>query len=207
MRLSPELCRVLMVASILSTEALAFTPTTVAFRRGSQPRRRASLGNFLPHDDDPTKLVRSDVIEYDDFLPDPNPSLEAADVLSACMETLLQRQDAGLEVCWRFSSDRCRAALGGSLERFAQYATNPVFGYLVKCADYEVLSMGPVIKGTPTRGDMRTILMQAKQSTDKVEEYPRRFLWTFQKERRPPLQNCWMIHEVIYTKNAFDLTV
>lgn len=188
-----------MAASIISN--------TVALHHGSPPIR--PLGNFCSLQDDArTKLLMSsDVIEYDDFLPDPDPSLEASDVLSACMETLLQRQDAGLEVCWRFSSDRCRAALGGSLERFAQYATNPVFGYLVKCADYDVLNMGPVIRGTPTRGDMRTILMQAKQSTDKVEEHPRCFLWTFQKERRPPLQNCWMIHEVIYTKNAFDLTV
>ena len=148
------------------------------------------------------------IVEYNDFLPDPNPSLTPADVLSACMSTLKERQDAGLEVCWRFSSDRCRAALGGSLERFAQYATNPVFGYLVQCTDHEVLSTGPIIKGTPTRGDMQTILMQAKQTAgDNEEEHPRRFLWTFQKERRPPRQDCWVIHEVIYVKNAYALTL
>lgn len=149
----------------------------------------------------------SPVVEYDDFLPNPNPSLEPMDVLSACMTTLLDRQDAGLEVCFNFSSDRCRAALGGSLERFAQYATNPIFGYLVKCCDYEVISVGPIIAGTPTRGDMQTILMEAKQSEVKADDFARRFLWTFQKERRPPRQGCWVIHEVIYVKNAYQLTV
>lgn len=154
---------------------------------------------FFQYDDDD---------EEHDNLPIPNPSLEPMDVLSACMSTLLDKQDAGLEVCFNFSSDRCRAALGGSLERFAEYAQNPVFGYLVKCCDYEVVNVGPLIQGTPTRGDMQTILMEAKQGEDKlVDSVARRFLWTFQKERRPPKQGCWVIHEVIYVKNAFDLTL
>lgn len=147
-------------------------------------------------------------LEYDDFLPQPNPSLAPSDVLSACMATLQSRRDAGLEVCFNFSSDRCRAAIGGSLEKFAEYATNPVFGYLVQCGDYEVLSVGPEITGTPTRGAMQTILMEAKQGEDRaIDEFSRRFLWTFQKERRPPRQNCWVIHEVIYVKNAYMLTL
>ena len=191
--------------------AFAFVSTALAKERKHQVYRRGASLNHGSDEDQPTQIARSSlsdaIIEYDDFLPDPNPSLEAIDVLSACMGTMLQRQEAGLEVCWRFSSDRCRAALGGSLERFAQYATNPVFGYLVNCADYQVISVGPTIKGTPTRGDMQTILMEAKQCNDKVEEFPRRFLWTFQKERRPPRQNCWMIHEVIYVKNAYALTL
>eukprot|EP00977_Amphora_coffeiformis_P019177 scaffold6986_cov190-Amphora_coffeaeformis.AAC.5 len=163
---------------------------------------RASLG---PLGGD--EAEKSSIVEYDDFLPGPNPDLDAMGVLAACMDTMLDREEDGLEVCWRFSSDRCRAALGGSLERFSEYATNPVFGYLVKCLNYEILNIGPIIHGTPTRGDMQTILMDAKQSDDKVEEHPRRFLWTFQKERRPPRQGCWVVHEVIYVKNAYSLTL
>ena len=196
----------LMAVVVLSKETLAFLApktTTVAFlqRQAQQMYWRATFDNRF---DDPPESRH--VIEYDDFLPDPDPSLEAADVLVACMGTLLQRKEDGLEVCWRFSSDRCRASLGGSLERFTQYSTNPVFGYLVKCVDYEVLSTGPVIKGTATRGDMQTILIEAKQTLDEVQEFPRRFLWTFQRERRPPRQNCWIIHEVIYVNNAYALT-
>lgn len=123
---------------------------------------------------------------------------------------MLHRKDAGLEVCFNFSSDRCQAALGGSLEKFKQYATNPVFGYLVNCCDYEVVSVGPVIAGTLTRGAMQTVLLDAIQSPADGERHRkkenRRFLWTMQKERRPPRQDCWIIHEVIYVENAYLLT-
>ena len=202
MRLAVRACLFLM--SFRWRGAIAFQPAVVPSQiRMTTSTLRTSLGNsFGDEAEEPSSIV-----EYDDFLPTPNPGLDALGVLAACMDTMLDREEDGLEVCWRFSSDRCRAALGGSLERFSEYATNPVFGYLVKCLDYQVLNIGPVIKGTPTRGDMRTILMDAKQSGDKVEKHPRRFLWTFQKERRPPRQDCWVVHEVIYVKNAYSLTL
>ena len=148
-------------------------------------------------------------IEYDDFLPQPGPDFQALEVVHACMKTLLHRRDAGLEVCFNFASDSCRAALGGSLEEFNQYAKNPVFGYLVNCAEYEIVSVGPEIKGTPTRGAMQTVLLEAKPqpSIDGGDSKKgRRFLWTMLQERRPPRQGFWTIHEVIYTTNAFQIT-
>lgn len=50
------------------------------------------------------------VIEYNDFLPRPHPDLSAMDVVQACMTTLIDHPDhgEGLEVCFDFSSDRCR---------------------------------------------------------------------------------------------------
>lgn len=152
----------------------------------------------------------SAIIEYDDFLPNPNPSLDALDVVRACMNTLIARADGGgLEVCFNFSSDRNRAALGGSLERFNEYANNPVFGFLVRCSDWRIISVGPMIAGTPNRGAMQTVLMDAIQTTRaaKSDNGERRFLWTLQQERRPPRQGCWLIHEVLYVKNAFELTL
>jgi len=199
----------LLSLSLPSKWVMAFHPASVPSSKTvgtSKLSCRASMGPLS--DDEVEKKTRfSAIVEYDDFLPTPNPDLDAMGVLAACMDTMLDREEDGLEVCWRFSSDRCRAALGGSLERFSEYATNPVFGYLVKCQNYEILNIGPLIKGTPTRGYMQTILMDAKQSGDKVEEHPRRFLWTFQKERRPPRQGCWVVHEVIYVKNAYSLTL
>ena len=186
--------------------ALALTACAEAFVSPARRPRSTAVQYYEMGQGNENNLEKN-IVEYNDFLPEPNPSLQALDVLSACMTNLKERQASGLEVCWKFSSDRCRAALGGSLERFAQYATNPVFGYLVKCTDYEVINIGPIIQGTPTRGDMQTILMEAKQTEGKPEEFPRRFLWTFQKERRPPRQGCWTIHEVIYTKNAYSLTL
>lgn len=49
------------------------------------------------------------MIEYDDFLPRPNPNRDALEVVQLCMDTLLQGMaGAGLEVCFDFSSDQCR---------------------------------------------------------------------------------------------------
>jgi hypothetical protein len=156
------------------------------------------------HKADPHTLLYVDpssVVEYNDFSPHPSPLYDAPTVVDTCMTSLLQKR--GLDVCFEFSSDRCRAALGGSLERFREYAKNPVFGFLVQCTDYKVLSIGPIIQGTPTRGSMQTVLMEA---IDQGKE-GRKFLWTLQQERRPPRQGCWVIHEVIYVKNAFALTL
>jgi hypothetical protein len=156
-------------------------------------------------------FLQAVIIEYDDFLPNPNPSLSATDVVVVCMNTLVERKDGGgLEVCFNFSSDRCRAALGGSLDRFQEYATSPVFGFLVKCTDWKAISIGTEIPGTLTRGAMQTVLMDAIQPAESVkagDDGERRFLWTLQQERRPPRQGCWLVHEVLYVKNAFQLTV
>lgn len=140
-------------------------------------------------------------IEYNDFLPHPNPDIEAPDVVCLCMDCLRKSEKEGLEVCFNFSSDYLKAPFGGSLDRFIQHANNPIFASLVKCTEWEIISIGPVIAGTNTRGAMQTVLMDVKQP-----EY-RRFLWTLQRERRPPRQNCWLVHECLFVKNAYQLTI
>ena len=190
----------------------------------------------------------------------PNPDLDALQVATLCMDALQNQQpDQSMELCFNFSSDRCRAAVGGTLEEFMHYAANPVFGKLVHCGDYKVASVGPIIPGSQVRGDMQTVLIEIskgltvsdviKDATTKkkkrrnIEERIRqseaeargelfveneneeeggeqgngstssssssaaaRFLWTLQKERRPPRQNCWLVHEVLSVKYAFSQT-
>jgi hypothetical protein len=218
----------------------------------------ASSGAALPTDED---------IAF------PCPDIDAVQVTTLCMDALknMRRSELSLEVCFNFSTDRCRAAVGGSLPKFIQYAANPVFGALVHCDDYEIVSLGPVIPGGKHRGAMQTVLIdvqkhkggsgvsggaarngrllvvleqegQAKKKrptaeeraearrqeqrqlrrqeerddddddTDKEEpavldDGKRRFLWTLQQERRPPRQDCWLIHEVLFIKNAYALTL
>lgn len=145
-----------------------------------------------------------------DSLPDPNMDFSPQDVIALCMNHLLWSRDEGLEVCFNFSSDRCRAAQGGSLEAFREYAQNPVFAFLVNCDEWNIISMGPVINATNTRGSMQTMLMEAvqhKMGDSSTTTEARKFLWTFQQERRPPRQGCWLVHEVIYEHNAFQLTL
>jgi hypothetical protein len=172
----------------------------------------AFLVSLAPTHRSITTSIQQAAIEYDDFLPNPHPDFSATDVVTVCMNTLIDRKDGGgLEVCFNFSSDQCRAAVGGSLDNFAEYATNPVFKFLVQCHEWNTVSVGSVIPGTPTRGAMQTVLMDAilpeasLQAGD--DDGARRFLWTLQQERRPPRQGYWVVHSVIYVKNAYQLTL
>lgn len=156
---------------------------------------------YIPHF---TSTAPGSRIEYDDLLPNPNPVHTAIDVVTLCMDSLQTRShNEGLEVCFHFSSDYLKAPFSGSLEKFVQHATNPVFASLVESTEWEIISVGPIIPGTNTRGDMQTILMECKSQKEK----PRQFLWTIQKERRPPRQNCWLVHECLFVKNAYQLTM
>jgi hypothetical protein len=164
----------------------------------------------------------TNIVEYNDFLPNPNTDWSAQDVVQGCMDTLIHDPIQGLEVCFAFSSDRCRSAIGGSLDKFNEYANNPVFQYLVHCDEYKIVRVGPIITSTPTRGAMQTCLIEAihkvqqQQSTDDennnenseiTTSSSRKFLWTLQQERRPPNQGCWMVHEVLFVNNAYMQTI
>jgi len=142
-------------------------------------------------------------------LPQPNAEIIPEDVVSFCMDSLQNNNapitNAGLQVCFNFSSDSCRAANGGSLEAFMAYASNPTFRVLVDNKEWKVLSVGPEIAGTNTRGAMKTVLISVQPANEKIHE--KRFLWTLIKERRPPRQGFWLVHECISVDNAYALTV
>lgn len=104
-------------------------------------------------------------------------TMTGVDVVKQCMDALLQNdvgyENSGLEVCFDFSSDRCRAALGGSLEEFLLHASNPTFGSMINANTYEILNVGSVIGASMTRGAMQTVLI--KVSPSKGDD--RTFLW------------------------------
>lgn len=143
------------------------------------------------------------------FLPTPRPEIEFNEVVNICLTSLQQNNEpyvnAGLEVCFNFSSDRTRAAFGGGgdkLVKFIEYAQNPTFGCMIGLKEWDVLSVGPEIAGTNIRGAMRTVLTNVLP----MEGREKRFLWTLQKERRPPRAGCWLIHELLFVDMAFELT-
>lgn len=157
---------------------------------------------------DPNRRLPDRCIE----LPMPNESLSAVDVVSICMEYLQNndepKQNSGLEVCFNFSSDSCQAANGGSLENFLNYANNPTFQTMVNCKEWEVLNVGPEIAGTNTRGAMKTVLINVvRKEVEGEQKNDRRFLWTLMKERRPPRQGCFLIHECITVEDALYQTL
>lgn len=101
----------------------------------------------------------------------------ARDVVVACMDGLLNNDkpwaNAGLELCWDYSSDRNRAAQGGSFVEFVTYASNPTFSTMVDAKEYSIENVGSYIPGTNTRGAMQTVLVKVQSL--KGEE--RSFLW------------------------------
>lgn len=143
----------------------------------------------------------------EEFIPFPSEDCDGPGIVMICMDALMKNSEpfsnAGLEVCWNFSSDRCRAAQGGSLEKFIEFARNPVFASLINAQSWEIKSIGPVIPGTPNRGAMQTVLIQVLPQKGR----PRDFLWTLQRERRPPRQNYWLVHECISKDNAWAQTL
>jgi hypothetical protein len=157
-----------------------------------------------------TTSILQAIIEYDDFLPNPHPDFTATDVVTICMNTLIERKDGGgLEVCFDFSSDQCRAAVGGSSTILPNRHQPSKFWSMPR----NQVSVGSLIPGTPTRGAMQTVLMDAILPVTSAslqqpgDDGARRFLWTLQQERRPPRQGYWVVHSVIYVKNAYQLTL
>ena len=167
-------------------------------------------------------------------LPIPNTDWTPVQVVQTCMNYLQTNNepytDSGLEVCYNFSSDSCRMANGGSFESFLLKANNPVFQTLVNCQSYQILNIGPEIQGTQTRGTMQTVLINVIPKTiiypPKLNSWgeviitkdieddeanrnnnnnERRFLWTLMKERRPPRQGYFLVHECIACDNAYAL--
>eukprot|EP00985_Skeletonema_marinoi_P024462 scaffold17009_cov107-Skeletonema_marinoi.AAC.5 len=127
----------------------------------------------------------------------------ARDVVVACMDGLLNNDtpwaNSGLEICWDYSSDRNRAAQGGSFDDFITYASNPTFSTMVNSKEYSIENVGVYIKGTNTRGAMQTKSMLAKGNAV--------VLMTMAQERRPPRQGLWLVHECINLENAIGLNL
>ena len=90
------------------------------------------------------------------------------------------------------------------MEQFIYFAGNPVFKQLINAREWKVLSIGPEINAGMTRGAMKTVLISVKPMNADFNE--RKFLWTLQKERRPPRQGFWLVHECIAVENAFGMT-
>jgi len=104
--------------------------------------------------------------------------MTAEDVVINCMDAL-QKNDSpwennGLEVCFDFSSDRCRASMGGDLEEFILKSKNPTFGSMTNADEYTVLNVGSMIAAGKTRGAMQTVLIKVKPAKGGED---RAFLW------------------------------
>lgn len=176
--------------------------------KGSDPENSPESAPVMPNDGQSSSATFKSIGIDEEFVPFPHRDYSASDVVQMCMDSMSRNNDpyhnAGLEVCFNFSTDRCRAAQGGSLEMFVEYAHNPIFASMVDAPKWEVISTGPIIQGTLTRGAMQTVLVDV-HPRDGGEV--RRFLWTLQQERRPPRQECWLVWECLFVDNAISHTL
>lgn len=197
-----------IIHTLLVVKSFQYGLHSFSFSPRTGKKIRSNLRLSEINDDDEECFFSPDqpqMIECE--LPVPNPEMTSDEVISMCVGGLQSNSEpypnAGLEINFNFSSDRCRAIQGGSLSNFIEFANNPTFGSMINAKSWRVLSVGPVIRGTQTRGDMQTFLVNIVPASGNK----RQFVWTLQKERRPPRSGCWLVHEVLYRDHAFSTTL
>jgi len=154
----------------------------------------------------------------------PSPSLSADDVCSACTDGLQQPDeptlDAGYERLFYFMTYACRKAVTArqgaeSLANFTKYAElSPAVQPFVRAASMR-RSEATIIAGTVHRGEMATVAVDVAidagfrhpsgfERQGDSDDGPEilRFGVRLQKERRPPLQGCWLITEILDARYA-----
>ncbi|CAN0358805.1 unnamed protein product [Laminaria digitata] len=86
-----------------------------------------------------------------------------------------------------FSSGMCRRAVGGTAESFIKEARYSVFGATVDCESFDLAPMQTV-------GDRFATQVVSVVASDGRR---RRFLWTLERQRRPPDAGKWLIYGVV----------
>mmetsp|Transcript_27976 Transcript_27976/g.70534 ORF Transcript_27976/g.70534 Transcript_27976/m.70534 type:complete len:223 (+) Transcript_27976:3-671(+) len=153
----------------------------------------------------------------------PDPSLTSEEVVKGLLGGLqhndIPEPNMGLERFYNFATFTCKSALTArqgarSLQNFTKYAARePVFSHLVNC---EAFSLGEstLIKGTPTRGDLASHIVCIQEpagfrfssglerSEGVGEDVEVRYRMMLQRERLPPLEGCWMVHECLCLKHG-----
>ena len=136
----------------------------------------------------------------------------------------------GLEQLFQFSTNECRAALTArrgtdEMDAFVEHSNSQALQPLLRCSAYDV-GEPKLIAGTPTRGALCTYVVTvwetstafrhhsgferranledcwlADDSTGSERAEEVRF--TLQQERRPPLQGCWLVKEILPLRLQF----
>jgi len=206
-------------STAMKSSVTSYAPWTQTGARVANPNNYADRGAMQVN---PAVVPRPGQFNQDTATaPYPHIGLNALTAVEACLDTLIDHvhyrdQRFGLEQCYHFSNEHCKAKLGGSLESFEQFIRSPIYGALAECLWYQIDHVGPLSPGDRSRGEMQTVLVDAFPSNDIEEEdgssnatHRRRFIFTMMKERNPasPFENCWLIHDVTYVPNAYHQAI
>jgi len=133
-------------------------------------------------------------------------------------------KDEGLRRAFAFMTWECRKAVtarqgADTVERFVEYGSrSPMLLPLIGAASLNVQRKEDVavIPGTPTRGAMCTVRVDAWCMTygaslsdsvgggsDSAELSATTYAVQLQQERRPPMSGCWLIRDLVDVRFAF----
>jgi len=158
----------------------------------------------------------------------PMPELQVEEAAAAVIRGLQYMHTpytmAGMERAYNFMTFACRKAVTGrqgatSFERFQKYAElSPQLLPIIGCDGIQWLDAPTIIPSTQTRGAIASIpLLVYKRRgfrfqsgferipvTDNDNDYDiDRFVIRLQKERRPPLTDCWLVDQILDVRYAF----
>lgn len=173
--------------------------------------------------DDDTDWLQGE-LTIQNFPHEPSPNIEPADVLRSIIRSL-QFVDhptplAGLERIFPFFTWQCRKIItgrkgGDTVERFMKYGVlAPSLQPFMGATRIDIGEEGTIIAGSQTRGDIISFpitihgskVLSFQHSSglikDGISSTPpvTKMLVRLEKNRRPPMQNCWLVREVINVK-------
>lgn len=156
----------------------------------------------------------------------PSPDIEPEDVLQSCLRSLQfvdhPTPSEGLKRCFPFFTWMCRKVVtarqgGDTVERFMQYGElSPALQPFMGATRIEV-GDGTFTSGSNTRGDLMSYLVTIHGSTANCLQHSSGFVKDgisstppvtnivvrLERNRRPPMQGCWLIREVMDVNQAF----
>mmetsp|Transcript_49352 Transcript_49352/g.57691 ORF Transcript_49352/g.57691 Transcript_49352/m.57691 type:complete len:243 (-) Transcript_49352:231-959(-) len=219
---SPEICRKAHAfhrSPLFETSQISHEHN--AFARLLSPLCCVSDGNSSPSSDWTEAELTLKV-----FPTEPSPEMSPEFVAISCCRSLQfvdhPTESAGLERCFPFFAWECRNVVtarkgGDTVERFCKYgvlspALQPFMG--AKKID---LGEGTLNPGTMTRGDLVSFPVTVYGNDalsfqhpsglirDTIDSTPKEsnFVIRMEKARRPPLQGCWLVKEVLDVRFAF----
>lgn len=92
---------------------------------------------------------------------------------------------------------------GVELSDFLSKAGSPAIGALDRCKSVTLLAEVELIAGSQTRGAMGQQLVEVTNAGEEGEpDEVARFNIKLEQQRRPPLQGCWTIQELVVLKKT-----
>ncbi len=139
---------------------------------------------------------------------------------TAATTTATITQDDALRRLFAHATYECRAALTARkgkdcADRFVQHApSSHALGAILRAYSYAISAETTLIAGTPTRGALATQVVaiqelasprhpsghlrsEEERTATASEMNEELFLFTLQQERRPPLDDCWLVHGIV----------